>query len=79
VSHSSTPTATHVYSRRDVIGRTSNGQPRTYRLSPSSAQNAAYRQLAAAILGLDVATLASELRSMRLVAVAASGLESRAA
>ncbi len=50
-----------------VVGRATNGRPRTtYRLAPSPAGDAAYRRLAAAILGLDVATLASELRSARL-------------
>ena len=78
MSHAST-TATQVQYRRNVIGRTSNGQPRTYRLCASTTQNAAYRHLAAAILGLDVATLATELRSMRLVASSAPRLEARAA
>jgi hypothetical protein len=49
--------------RMRVVGRGANGQPRTYRLGPSSVQNPAYRRLALAILGLDVATLADELRS----------------
>lgn len=49
---------------RSVIGRAANGQPRTYRLSPAN-RHAAYRRLAVAILGLDVATLADELRSAR--------------
>ncbi len=51
--------------RLRVVARGANGQPRTYRLATSSAQNTAYRRLAAAILGLDVATLADELRSAR--------------
>ena len=46
-----------------VIGRHPNRQPRTYRLEPSPAQQAAYRRLAVAILGLDVVTLASQLRA----------------
>ena len=50
---------------RKVIARGVNGQPRTYRLAPAPAQHAAYRRLAVAILGLDVATLAFELRSAR--------------
>ena len=50
---------------RSVVSRGPNGQPRTYRLSPKPAQDAAYRRLAAAILGLDVATLADELRVAR--------------
>ena len=50
---------------RTVIARGANGQPRTYRLSPQPAQQAAYRRLALAILGLDVATLAHELRPAR--------------
>ena len=48
-----------------VVARGANGQPRTYRLATSSTQNTAYRRLAVAILGLDVATLADELRSAR--------------
>ena len=36
------------------------------RVQDDPARKAAYRRLAAAILGLDVATLASELRSARL-------------
>ena len=48
-----------------VIGRQLNGQPRTYRLEPSPAQQAAYRRLAIAILGLDLVRLASHLRAAR--------------
>ena len=47
---------------RSVVARGTNGQPRTYRLAPVAAQHAAYRRLAVAILHLDVATLADELR-----------------
>jgi hypothetical protein len=50
---------------RSVIARAANGQPRTYRLAPSSSPHAAYRRLALAILTLDVATLADQLRSAR--------------
>jgi hypothetical protein len=50
---------------RSVAARAANGQPRTYRLAPRPAQQAAYRRLASAILGLDVATLADELRAAR--------------
>jgi hypothetical protein len=46
---------------RTVVGRTANGQPRTYRLVRPAAREAAYRRLAIAILGLDVKTLALEL------------------
>lgn len=53
---------------RSVIARGASGQPRTYRLSPRPAQQAAYRRLAAAICGLDVATLADELRAARRLA-----------
>ena len=53
---------------RSVVTRDANGQPRTYRLSPQPAQQAAYRRLASAILGLDVATLADELRTARRLA-----------
>jgi len=49
---------------RTVVSRSANGQPRTYRLA-APASHAAYRRLTAAILGLDVATLADELRSAR--------------
>jgi hypothetical protein len=51
--------------RLRVVALGANGQPRTYRLAASSTQNAAYRRLALAILGLDVATLADQLRSAR--------------
>jgi hypothetical protein len=50
---------------RRVIAREANGQPRTYRLAPRPAQQAAYRRLAVAILGLDVSHLAAELRAAR--------------
>ena len=50
---------------RLVVARGANGQPRTYRLATSSAQNNAYRRLALAILRLDVATLADQLRTGR--------------
>ena len=53
---------------RSVVARGANGQPRTYRLSPRPAQQAAYRRLALAILGLDVATLTDELRFARCLA-----------
>jgi hypothetical protein len=53
---------------RSIIARGANGQPRTYRLSPKPAQQAAYRRLALAILGLGVATLADELRAARRLA-----------
>ena len=53
-----------------VVARGANGQPRTYRLATSSTQNTAYRRLALAIVGLDVATLADELRSARNSAAA---------
>jgi hypothetical protein len=51
--------------RMRVVARGANGQPRTYRLATSSTQDTAYRRLALAILGLDVATLADQLRSAR--------------
>jgi hypothetical protein len=56
--------------RPGVVGRSANGQPRTYRLAPTHVQDTAYRNLALAILGLDVATLADELRSARASAAA---------
>jgi hypothetical protein len=49
-----------------VVGCAANGQPRTYRLSRPAARESAYRRLAAAILGLDISTLAVELRAARL-------------
>jgi hypothetical protein len=52
-----------------IVGRSSSRQPRTYRLEgrPMAPQrSAAYRRLAAAMLGLDVASLAATLRSTRL-------------
>jgi len=48
---------------RRVVACGTNGQPRTYRLEPANARQAAYRRLAVAILGLDVAILAHELRA----------------
>ena len=53
---------------KQILARGANGQPRTYRLSPQPAQQAAYRRLALAILGLDVATLAHELSAARRLA-----------
>ena len=50
---------------RSVVARAANGQARTYRLAPRPAQQAAYRRLAIAILGLDVSHLAAELRAAR--------------
>jgi hypothetical protein len=50
---------------RTIVGRSANGQPRTYRLAAPAASGAAYRRLAVAILGLDVPTLADELQSVR--------------
>ena len=51
--------------RRSVLTRDANGQPRTYRLARSTAQQAAYRRLAVAILGLDVQHVAAQLRAER--------------
>lgn len=59
-----------VHHQLSVLARGSNGQPRTYRLAPSPAQASAYRRLAVAILGLDVATLADHLRSARTLQAA---------
>ena len=57
-------TSPHPRSRpRLVIARAAAGQPRTYRLA-ATRQNA-YRRLAVAILHLDVASLADELRHTR--------------
>jgi hypothetical protein len=57
---------------RSIVARAANGQPRTYRLAPARAQQAAYHRLAAAILGLDVNHLAAELRSAREALVRAA-------
>ena len=55
--------------RLAVIGRSAVGQPRAFRLEPVSqpaaSQNAAYRRLAAVMLGLDVPALATELHTAR--------------
>jgi hypothetical protein len=55
-------------SHLSIIGRSATGQPRTYRhhASRPASRGAAYRRLAATILGLDVASLVVELRSARL-------------
>jgi hypothetical protein len=42
------------------------GQPRTYRVRRPGSRDAAHRRLAITILGLDVQTLASDLRARRL-------------
>ena len=52
-----------------VVASERNGQARTYRLTPNQSQQVAYRRLAVAILGLDVATLGAELRAARQAAV----------
>jgi hypothetical protein len=54
-----------------VVGRQPTGQPRTYRLQTVAPRHAAYRRLAVAILGLDVPTLARQLRAHRPAARAA--------
>ena len=56
-----------------VVARGPNGQPRTYRLAPSAEQHTAYRRLALAILGLDLATLTDTLRSDRTSAPLSAG------
>jgi hypothetical protein len=62
-------TSTLASRRLAPIGRTAGGQPRTFRLEPricpASSRQVAYRRLALAILGLDVSTLALELRAVR--------------
>jgi hypothetical protein len=56
--------------RLAVVGRSTAGQPRTYRLEvmprPASSRDAAYRRLAAVLLGLDVPSLGHHLRQQRL-------------
>jgi hypothetical protein len=64
------PAPAPVLRTRVVVARAANGQPRTYRLSPRPTQQAAYRRLALAIIGLDVASLADELRAARRLAPA---------
>ena len=59
-------TTTGALDQRAVIGRPAHGQSRTYRLARPAAREAAYRRLAAAIVGLDVAALAVQLRTARL-------------
>ena len=68
-----TASAQHTSDNRSqlrVVARESGGQPRTYRLTSSRSHAAAYRRLATTILGLDVATLADELRHARQSALA---------
>ena len=48
------------------IAHDAAGQPRTFRLQRQVRRHAGYRRLAISILGLDVETLASELRAARL-------------
>jgi hypothetical protein len=53
-----------------VIGRSHTGQPSTFRLQRAKAatsRNAAYRRLAATLLGVDVRCLAIELASKRML------------
>jgi hypothetical protein len=49
-----------------AIGYDTAGHPRTFRVARAARRQAAYRRLAAAILGLDIETLASGLRAARL-------------
>jgi hypothetical protein len=50
-----------------IVGRSSAGQPRTFRRTRAHYnRDAAYRRLVGVILGLDVPTLAAELRGKRL-------------
>jgi hypothetical protein len=58
-------TSRHTRERLTVIGRASNGQPRSYRLSRPQSREAAHWRLAVAILALDVKTLTDVLRSTR--------------
>ena len=63
--HHSPPPPEAASRPRRVVGRTANGQPRTYRLPPLDPRQTAYRRLVVAIVGLDIATLADELRLRR--------------
>ena len=50
-----------------IVACSPTGRPRTFRLErPSQSSDAAYRRLASAIVRLDVASLATELRTKRL-------------
>jgi hypothetical protein len=49
---------------RCVVAYAANGQPRTFRLVRARSRAAAYRRLAVAIIGLDVESLAAELRAV---------------
>jgi hypothetical protein len=51
---------------RLAIADDAAAQPRTFRLTQPASREAAYRRLAISILGLDVPTLAAELRATRL-------------
>jgi hypothetical protein len=54
--------------RLAIVGRSEVGQPRTYRLvrsSPTRSIGSAYRHLLVVLLGLDPATLSSQLRAQR--------------
>ena len=51
-----------------VVTRDTRGQPRTLKVTSTVTHAPAYRRLAVALLRLDVATLAGELRSARLAA-----------
>ena len=57
--------ATNTLRQLSVVGRTTSGEPRTYRLAPPAPRAVAYRRLATAILGLDISTLTVELRHAR--------------
>jgi hypothetical protein len=51
----------------EIVGRSSAAQPRTFRLERhATSRDAAYRRLATVIMRLDVASLADELRALRL-------------
>ena len=52
-------------SSRTCIARDTYSQPRTFRVALATPHQEAYRRLAVAILRLDLATLAVELRSAR--------------
>jgi hypothetical protein len=63
--------------QQTIVKQSVGGRARTERVwrpRPTPAREAAYRRLAAAILGLDVATLAGELISRRRPAAWAANL-----
>ena len=59
-------TVTTQHPQLTIVGRSTGGRPRTYRVAPTVAREAAYHRLTAHILRLDVASLTADLRQARL-------------